>query len=160
MLQQNQEFQNIINLLHSKIQLYEQMLVLTERQSDAIGNEEKLNELEQLIQEKQQLINKVNETDAEYATQAEQIKIKYNLQRIEDLGAGNRYFTSFQTLQNRMYDLLQQIQTIENQNIQQFTVQMEEVKAELDTVRNGKMATKNYYVKPIQEGGYFINRRR
>lgn len=159
-LQQSEEFQRLFDSLRTKQQLFEQMLVLTERQTEVLGDNEKLTQLEQLIQGKQQFIDQITRLDAEIAALTEQLKKRYHLQSLDNLSAGNTSSVSFSEINKRIDELIHQIKVIDDQNIQKLSDQMKGVEAELETLRNGKKATKSYYVKPVQESGYFINRRR
>lgn len=135
------------DLLQQKLELFLQMLQLTEKQCINITDEEELDQLEKLIRLKQKVIEKVDKMNATLAPMEEMLCGVQKTQEINDMI-------------HQIEEVAQRIHQLETNNIERFTTAMEEVKKELDVVRTGKKVTENYYVKPVQEGGYFINRRR
>lgn len=161
MLDSYNELVVLIKLLNEKAKLLTEILSITNAQTKAIENG-KLEKLDNLIQVKQDYIDKINNIDNSFNSHFKVIKKKYNVDQISELDIDIEKETVFKIkeITEEVYGLLAKTFEIEKRNSELINSNFQEIKSKLKNIKQGKKVTSNYYKQPIQAGGYFIDKGR
>lgn len=119
---------SLVKLLQDKKICLDDMLVLSERETDAIVNREEI-ELTSILDKKDYLIDKIDVIDLDF-------KNTVNKQLLED--------EKLSSVLSEINVLLNEIKSIDDENNKKLQVAIDEMKLNLKDVRKGKRAMSNY----------------
>lgn len=150
----------LIRVSEEKLQFMHQILSLTKEQSSCT-NEEKLDQMMDLIHRKQLLIDKVNMLDREFEEKYDALKKYCNVASLEEIEV--RKYEGIKELKNavhQIYDIIEKIRQLEAQNNENMQKALEAVKQELSQVRNNIKINHTYGKNKNLYGGVFIDKKK
>lgn len=148
----------LISLSKEKKQLIDEMYNLTKTQKREIEKED-MDNLNNILDEKDKLIQKTNKIDVEFLTIFSQIKKDENIKNIDELDV--ELYPNLKALKEVVTEIsstLVAISLLDEENSKNIIEQIEETKMELKRVKEGQRAYKKYH-KPI-EGSILIDEKK
>ncbi|GAB6086323.1 flagellar protein FlgN [Alkaliphilus crotonatoxidans] len=142
----------LYRISEGKLQLMEQLLKLTKQQSVVLKDitDENLAELNQVIEEKQQVIEKVDLLDKEFVGKFEGLKELLGIDSFADMS--KEPVVGFKNLKEtieKIVDVRNEIEAVDKANTEKAQMHMAAIKQELQTVKIGKQVNKNYGKKYV-----------
>lgn len=148
----------LISLSKEKKQLINEMHNFTEAQKKEIEKED-MDNLNNILDEKDKLIQKINKIDIEFLTIFSQIKKDENIENIDELDA--KLYPNLKELKEVVTDIsstLIALSLLDEENNKDMIKRIEETKMELKKVKEGQRAYKEYH-KPV-EGSILIDEKK
>ena len=141
-------FQELLKALGQKLNGLTEFCKLTSQQQKAV-QEDNINELNAIIQEKQQIINAIDE-------------INKGISRNESLIGANSLSDcdSYRDLTKRINDQLIQAKKLDEEVRVAFHEQAKKMFKAIEELRLGRRTVTSYYKKNAQVQGYFIDKKK
>jgi len=143
-----------------KLNLIEEILNLTKAQSQSIAAED-LNGLEDLISDKQKLIDEISKLDEEFSDFFLELKRRLNVESLDELKGINIPGTDrLQEIVGRIMETLKEVCEIEKRNEAEVRKLMNAIEDEIRKINQAKKANKAYMPKPVSSTSYFIDKKK
>ena len=152
-------------LLQKKKQKLQEILSLTQKQTDAI-TEDGLNSLKKLIDEKQQKIDEIDKLDEEFGTYFLRLKSILGISRLDQLdaskleGAAVAGAKQLKSLTAEIMKTIQNISEIEQVNNQKSNNLLGVFSSEIRKINLGKKANNAYKSVPNSAPSYFLDKKK
>ncbi len=147
-------------LSEKKYALLKEMLVLTRSQTAAIA-EENISNLERLIQNKQERINRIDKLDDEFRFCFMQLKKTLKVDKLDEVKemkiAGAK---ELQDIVRQITEIIMEISEIEKKNNDAVRKLMAATAAEIKKINQGKTANNAYKRSQGMTPSYFIDKKR
>ncbi|KAB3539651.1 flagellar protein FlgN [Alkaliphilus pronyensis] len=154
------ELQNICN---HKLNIMKQILSLTIAQKEALTNKEDqgINLLNQIIEEKQSLIDIVNQLDHDFITNYEAIKKLLKIDSFEECTEEPvKGFKQLKDTVNEIVNVTKDISQLDKENMEMANSNMNELKAQLKNIKTGKKVINSYNRKYVETPSILIDKKR
>src|SRR5690554_6278585 len=140
----NENIGKMIELSMKKKEYLLDILDLTKKQENII-EEDKMDELDNIIQEKEKLMGKIDDLDCEFLTVNNQIKEEEKIDSFEKLPI-ERYenVKELKAIVNEINNILNTLTILDKNNINKMKANLEKTQSELKNVKVGKRAYKGY----------------
>ncbi len=151
---------NLHNLLDKKIEYFNEIYNITNRQKHDIENNTADN-IEILVNEKQQIIDKIDSIDLAFKQQSEMLKKTLQIDSLEK--ADIQKYPTLGELKKKVaaiMKLAEKIITLENDNNQKLNTLMDSLKLEMKQLKAGKKSLKAYDTPIINTDGVYIDRKK
>ena len=142
-----ENIEKLISISKEKNQLLLQMKGLADKQEDRIEGE-KIEDLNETLDKNDSIINKINELDILFLTIFSQIKKEKSIQDIEELDVNE--YPELRELKKTIKEVSSTLMTISlmnRENSKAMKHKLEETKAEIRKIRDGKKAYRGYNTK-------------
>ncbi|WP_425446283.1 flagellar protein FlgN [Dethiothermospora halolimnae] len=156
-MDKKEEVKALTFLVREKGKLLNEIVDFTNRQTKFIESED-MNKLQNVIEKKQRVIDRVDRIDKGFSKQFDGIKKKYNIKEISEIDVDRDVLLELKEETKKVYELLNDIKKIEAKNKDIMKENLDKVKAKVKSVRHGKKITSGYYKKSEQNYGYFIDK--
>lgn len=150
---------DLIGLLNEKANLLNNILELTNQQTDVIKLE-KMDKLDNRIKAKQLNIDNINKIDKKFIRKFNEIKHQYHVEKLQDLDVNHELLLELKGVTEEVHAIISQIFEKEKLNKELISKNFQEIKDRLKNIKKGKKVTQNYYKKTTQTGGYFIDQKK
>ncbi|NLB79985.1 MAG: flagellar protein FlgN [Clostridiaceae bacterium] len=153
-------FDRMVEILDKKRQLLEDMLALTQAQTQVI-TAETLDKLKELIDEKQEKIEAIDMLDEEFSVYFERLKTTANVKKLGDIDA--KLFPGAKRLKERTGEILKlvdSISEIEKSNNHKSKKLHEELGSEIKKINQGKRINNAYNPSPSNPTAYFLDKKK
>ena len=150
----------LIDLLKKKHVLLHSLLSLTQSQSDQI-NEESIEILQRLIDEKQLVIDDINKLDDEFNVYFSRLKSTLKINSLDELNAagldGARHLKEITA---GIINLIKEISQLEKDNNEKSTELLNYLGGEIKKINQGKKMNNSYTSRPINTTAYYIDKKK
>ena len=133
------------------------LLELTQSQQESIEAENTEN-LIAMVEEKQVIIDKIDQNDKEYEEVFAAMKETMGISSLE--GVKSTDFLKLQDETRELVSIINSIQDLEKENSRKLQEQMNELKTKMKQVQQGKQSIKGYGGKTPEGDGHFIDKKR
>ncbi len=140
----------LLRLSDAKLLLMKDLLETTKKQGQILDLEE-AEDLEDLIREKQKLIEKIDVLDKEFVEKYDDLKKKLGVDKLQDLEG--KELSGFQDLKSRIgeiMDVIHEISPLDQNNNEKIKGNILKIKKNLKTIKTGQKALSEYN-KPYKE---------
>ncbi len=150
----------LLSLLEKKRKLFDSIMKITMEQKKDL-EENKGDKMEDLVGQKQAVINNVDEIDRSFSEGLNLLKKHLNVQTLEEID-----FTKYPELRNiklkveEIMSMAQDIILIEKSNREKLVSVMNEMKKEIKQINTGKKSIKAYEKANINNDGIYIDRKK
>lgn len=134
---------NLVSLVKSKYEQLQDVYVLTEQQSNAIETLD-MEELNRLIDEKQERINLIMTFDSQFEAIVDDIKTIYEIKSLDELELESDNIIKLKDMISKVTGILRQILQIENSNKEKMNASKLELEMKMKNAQTGKIAMKQY----------------
>ncbi|MFZ5354305.1 MAG: flagellar export chaperone FlgN [Bacillota bacterium] len=151
---------NLHKLIDKKIELFNEILAITVKQKDDIINNSADN-IEELVNSKQQVINRIDEIDKAFKQLFDLLKKSLNVDSLESINP--KEYPALIDLKGKVSSVMAiagEIMKLENENRDKMNMLFNEVKAELRQMKTGKKSLKAYESPVINNDGVFIDKKK
>lgn len=143
-----------------KLELLQQMLVLTRRQSEII-NEDGIDTLEKIVEGKQKLIDEINKLDEAFDVYFSRLKSALKVKSLDEIrGTQLKGVKQLQDTIGQITDLIKEISGIEKINNIKAKSLLQSLGNEIKKVNQGKKMNSAYRPVPTQVPSYFIDKKK
>ncbi|QUH18998.1 flagellar export chaperone FlgN [Alkaliphilus sp. B6464] len=142
----------LLKLSEGKLFLINQLLTLTQQQSEGLESEES-HILNEIIEQKQNIMGRIDVLDKEFVSKHDLLKGEFLIDNVETMQADDK--NNMRLLQDKIREiqmLTEKIQQIDNANIERLKKNMELVKNELKKVKFGKKIAQGYGNNKVTDG--------
>lgn len=158
------EANNLISYLNklseAKLRLMEEILSITEEQASCT-NEEEIDRMAELIQLKQQVIDKINVLDKEFIDKFNSLKGLLSINTLDEIDMSKyKEMKDLKYSIGQIYVEVEKIQHVEAENSINMQKAFENVKRELSQVKNSARINNVYTKNKKIYGGVFIDKRK
>lgn len=135
---------NLISISKEKKQLLEEIHDFTKKQREGIKKED-MGKLNDILDEKDHIIKKINELDISFLTTFSQIKKEEGIENIDQIDV-DKYpnLKKLKEIVKEISSSLIAISLLDEENNKNIKAKLEETKKELRRVKDGKKAYKGY----------------
>lgn len=155
----NQLISDLNQIIEKKLELFHDMYKITVSQQKDI-EENKAGNIELLVQQKQQVIDKIDKLDESFLAGFNKLKKEFQLDSI-DLIDTNKH-PEMMNIKNHIKSIMgmaHKIMELENSNREKLNDIFQSVKNELKQINTGKRSLKAYEPKPIYNDGFYIDKK-
>lgn len=154
----NENINKMIDLSMKKKDLLLEILKLSKEQ-ERIIEEDKMEELDSILQEKEKLMGKIDSLDMDFLTVYNRIKEEEKIDSFENLPI-DRYgnLKDLKALVNEINNILNNLTILDKNNIGKMKANLEKTKSDLKNVKVGKRAYKGYSYGDV--GSIFIDEKK
>lgn len=156
----NQLINDLNQIIEKKLELFHEMYKITVSQQKDIEENEADN-IEVLVQQKQQVIDKIDKLDESFVEGFNKLKKEFQLDSV-DLIDTNKY-PEMINIKNHIKSIMgiaHKIMELENSNRIKLENIFQSVKEELKQLNKGKRSLRAYEPKPIYNDGVFIDKKK
>ncbi|MBU5676696.1 flagellar protein FlgN [Alkaliphilus sp. MSJ-5] len=142
----------LLKLSEGKLFLINQLLTLTQQQSEGLESEES-DILNEIIEQKQNIMDRIDVLDKEFVSKYDLLKGEFLIDNVETMQTDDK--NSMRLLQDKIREiqvLTGKIQQIDNSNIERLKKNMELVKNELKKVKFGRKIAQGYGNNKVTDG--------
>lgn len=156
----SQVINDLNQIIEKKLEFFNEMYKITLAQQKDIEENEAGN-IEVLVQQKQQVIDKIDKLDESFLAGFNKLKKEFKLESI-DLIDTNKY-PEMMNIKNHIKSIMgmaHKIMELENSNRIVLDSIFQSVKEELKQINTGKRSLKAYDQKPINNDGIYIDKKK
>lgn len=136
--------EKLVEISREKQKKLEDILFLTRAQSKAI-EEDGIENLGKLLDDKQKKINEINKSDEEFYMYYEKIKEKYSVESLENLEISDiKDVKELQEVIGSIKKILQEISGLEKENNEKVKEILEDLSGKIKKINQGKKASNVY----------------
>lgn len=142
----NQNLRDLINISKTKKDYLNEMLLITQEQQRVIEQGE-MDQLNKLIDEKQNRIDAINSIDEQFQDGFSKLKNELNINDISEL-IGTGYDAEVKELRNEVSEIMtviEDIRKVEKENSLKLSEQKKEVTKKLQEIKRNRLATNKYF---------------
>ncbi|NLV88345.1 MAG: flagellar protein FlgN [Tissierellia bacterium] len=154
----NENISRMIDLSMKKKEYLLEILELSKKQ-ETIIEEDKLDELDNILKEKEKIMGKIDVLDSEFLTVYNNVKDEENIDSFENLPI-ERYenLKDLKAIVNEINNILNTLTILDKNNISKMKANLEKTQADLKNVKLGKRAYKGYGYGDV--GSIFIDEKK
>lgn len=156
----NKLLDNLNEIIENKLELFKELYDITLLQQQDIENNDADN-IQALVEEKQQVINEIDELDKSFLEGYKTLKESLNLESLHKVDTEK--YPELKNLKNsveKIVKLAPDIMELENSNRERLNEIYERVKGELKQINSGKRSLKAYEAAPVHNDGVFIDKKK
>lgn len=156
----SQLISDLNQMIEKKLELFNEMYNITVSQQKDIEENEAGN-IEVLVQQKQQVIDRIDKLDESFLSGFNKLKNEFQLDSI-DLIDTNKH-PEMMNIKNHIKSIMgmaHKIMELENSNREKLDSIFQSVKEELKQINTGKRSLKAYEQKPVYNDGIFIDKKK
>ena len=156
----SQLISDLNQIIEKKLELFNEMYKITVSQQKDIEENEAGN-IEVLVQQKQQVIDRIDKLDESFLSGFNKLKNEFQLDSI-DLIDTNKH-PEMMNIKNHIKSIMgmaHKMMELENSNREKLDSIFQSVKEELKQINTGKRSLKAYDQKPINNDGIFIDKKK
>ncbi len=142
----------LVKLSEGKLFLINQLLTLTQQQSEGLDSEE-VDILNEIIEQKQSIMGRIDVLDKEFIGKYDLLKNEFLISNVGSMEDDDK--NKMRHLQDKISEiqvLTEKIQQIDNSNVERLKKNMELVRNELKKVKFGQKISKGYSNNKSTEG--------
>ena len=142
----------LVKLSEGKLFLINQLLTLTQQQSEGLDSEE-VDILNEIIEQKQSIMGRIDVLDKEFIGKYDLLKNEFLISNVGSMEDDDK--NKMRYLQDKISEiqaLTEKIQQIDNSNVERLKKNMELVRNELKKVKFGQKISKGYSNNKSTEG--------
>lgn len=146
-----------------KLNIMQQMLTLTKAQNTSLLaiEDEKIDCLNQIIEEKQSLIEIVNQLDHDFLRNLDVLKKLLNIDSLEECTQEPvEGFKELKGIIEEIMNISEEMRQLDKENMQRATSNMDELKKQLKSIKVGQKATNSYNRKYMETPSILIDKKR
>lgn len=152
--------QRLIDLLKKKHVLLRSILSLTQAQASQI-NEDSIEKLTGLIDEKQHVIDDINKLDDEFNVYFTRLKTTLKINSVEELNAsGIEGARHLKEITAGIINLINEISELEKTNSKSSQELLNKLGSEIRKINQSKKVNTVYTARPINTSAYFIDKKK
>lgn len=152
--------ERLIDILKKKHVLLRSILSLTKAQYSHI-NEDSVEKLQKLIDEKQHVIDDINKLDDEFDIYFSRLKTNLKINSLDELNAaGIEGAKHLKEITAEIINLIMEISEMEKENRQKSKELLDILGEEIKKINQGKKVSATYTSKPINIPAYFIDKKK
>lgn len=152
--------ERLIDILKKKHVMLRAILSLTQAQS-AQMNEDGIEKLQKLIDEKQHVIDDINKLDEEFSVYFTRLKTTLKIKSLDELNAsGIEGAKHLKEITAGILNLITEISGIEKTNNKKSEELLNELGSEIRKINQGKKVNSTYTAKPVNTASYFIDKKK
>lgn len=151
---------DLTQIIKQKLELFNALYDITITQQKDIETN-KADNIEALIQQKQQIIDQVDKLDERFLTGHKKLKVELGLENLEKADT-SKYpeLKEIKFIVEQIMGMARQIMELENSNREKLDVIFREIKNELRQINVGKKSLKAYEPTPLYNDGIFIDKKK
>jgi hypothetical protein len=156
----NQRINNLNQIIEKKLELFNEIYVITVAQQKDIEENEADN-IEALVQQKQQVIDQIDKLDQAFLDGYKQLKDELKIDSL-DLIDTNKH-PEMKNIKEHIKSIMgmaHKIMELENSNKVKLDSIFEGVKNELRQIKSGRRSVKAYESAPIYNDGIYIDKKK
>jgi len=154
------DYKEILDIISKKRDYLNQMLIITNEQTEAIESEQD-KKLGQLIDQKQILINSIDVLDKVFLEKMEIIKKYYNVSSLEDIKENTDELKLMQNGVLEINEIIKKIFSKEKENSVKLNKEFDDIKDKLKEISGSKKAASAYGRHDAQNsGGVFFDNKK
>lgn len=152
--------ERLIDLLKKKHVLLRSILSLTQAQVSQI-NEESIDKLQKLIDEKQHVIDDINSLDDEFNVYFTRLKSTLKINSLDELNAEELEGAKvLKEVTAGIISLIKEISELEKTNNEKSKELLGTLSGEIKKLNQGKKVNTGYVSKPFNSASYFIDKKK
>ncbi len=156
----NQLINDLNQIIEQKLQLFTEIYNITlDQQKDIEDNE--ADNLEVLVQQKQQVIDKIDKLDEGFLIGYNKLKEEHRLDSLDLIDIDKH--PEMKNIKNHIKSIIgmaHKIMELENSNREKLDKTFQNVKNELKQINTGKRSLKAYESKPVYNDGIYIDKKK
>jgi Asp-tRNA(Asn)/Glu-tRNA(Gln) amidotransferase C subunit len=156
----NQHLNNLNQIIEQKLELFKEIYNITIAQQKDIADNE-ANNIESLVQQKQQVIDKVDKLDQAFLAQYNRLKEELQLDSLDLIDTDKH--PEMKNVKEHIKSIMgmaHKIMELENSNREKLDSIFQGVKNELRQIKAGKRSVTAYESKPTYNDGIFIDKKK
>lgn len=157
---QSQLINELNEIIGKKLELFNEMYKITVDQQKDIEQNEAGN-IEVLVQQKQQIIDKIDKLDESFLAGFNKVKKEFQLDSVELIDT--KKHPEMIVIKNHIKSIMgiaHKIMELENNNSKKLDSIFQSVKEELKQINTGKRSLRAYDHKPTNNDGMFIDKKK
>ncbi len=156
----NSIISELLSLIDKKRQLFDNIMEITLEQKKDI-EENSANTIEELVNRKQDVIDRIDEIDRTFSAKFDLLKKQLNINSLEELDI-TKYpiLRSLKLKVEEIMSLAKKIMVIEESNKDKLTSMLNELKKEMKQLSVGKRSIKAYENPVINNDGIYIDKKK
>lgn len=157
---QSQLINELNEIIGKKLELFNEMYKITVDQQKDIEQNEAGN-IEVLVQQKQQIIDKIDKLDESFLAGFNNVKKEFQLDSVELIDT--KKHPEMIVIKNHIKSIMgmaHKIMELENNNSKKLDSIFQSVKEELKQINTGKRSLRAYDQKPTNNDGMFIDKKK
>lgn len=152
--------QRLIDASHKKYKLLEDILRLTKEQSSVI-NEDGIDNLNRIIEEKQNNIDQIDKLDEEFNVYFQRLKSELKVNTLDEIqGTNIEGIKELKDCTKGIIDIIGEISKLEQENNSNAKNLLEDLGKEIKKLNQGKKVNTVYSAGPGQAPSYFIDKKK
>lgn len=155
----NQHIDDLNQIIEQKLALFEEIYNITVAQQKEIVENE-ANNIDVLVQQKQQVIDKIDKLDQDFINGYKMLKEELGIDSLELIDTNKH--PEMKNIKDHIKSIMgmaHKIMELENSNKEKLDSIFQNVKAELRHIKAGKRSVKAYETVPISNDGIFIDKK-
>lgn len=156
----SQLISDLNQIIEKKLELFHEMYKITLAQQKDIEENEADN-IEVLVAQKQQVIDKIDKLDESFLTGFSKLKKEFQLDSIDLIDTSK--YPEMMNIKNHIKSIMgmaHKMMELENSNREKLDNMFQNVKKELRQINTGKRSLKAYEPKPVYNDGVFIDKKK
>jgi hypothetical protein len=150
----------LIEISNKKQELLQNILALTKAQAGTI-NEDGIESLQKLIDEKQLVIDAINKLDEEFGVYFQRLKTTLKVTSLDQLNvSGIKGTKELKEVTEKIVKLITEISEIEKQNSEKGKKLLNQLGGEIRKINQGKKTNSAYSPPPMSIPSYFIDKKK
>jgi hypothetical protein len=151
----NSAMTELLSLIDRKRQLFDNIMEITlEQKKDIEVNE--ANNIEELVRQKQSVIDKIDEIDKSFAERFNLLKKDLNISNLEEFDSTK--YPILKILKLKVEEIMSMAQKIMNK--EKLALRMNELKKEMKQLSVGKKSVKAYETPILRNDGIYIDKKK
>lgn len=152
--------QNLNQIMEQKLELFTEIFDITMLQQKDIESNQ-ADHIEALVQQKQQVIDKIDKLDASFLEGYKKLKEELRLDSLDKVDlVRHPELRMIKSSVEEIMKMAQQIMELENSNREKLDAIFQGIKNELRQINTGKRSIKAYEIQPVYNDGIFIDKKK
>lgn len=156
----NEVIEQLIALIDKKSELFHSIMDITLEQKKDI-EENKANNIQELVERKQHVIDKINEIDGTFSEKLNLLKKNLNVNTMEEVDIAK--YPAMKNIKLKVEEIMsmaQEIMQIEMSNKEKLSSMINELKKEMKQISVGKKSLKAYEPPVLNNDGIYIDKKK
>ncbi|MBN4062845.1 MAG: hypothetical protein COA82_11970 [Alkaliphilus sp.] len=161
-MRDKERVQKLISISKQKLLLLNEIFELTTKQTAVIEKtEENIVNLSELINKKQEIMDKIDVLDVDFVGEYEALKIDLGVVSLENYDVkSDEALKALREVATKISNVMREIKITDDENTKKMSLHINTTKRELKDVKNGMKIAKSYGKKNSEVQSIFIDKRR
>jgi len=152
--------QNLSQIMEQKLELFSEIYDITLLQQKDIENNQ-AEQIEALVQQKQQIIDRVDRLDVSFLEGYKRLKEELSLDSLDKIDLSKHpELRNIKASVTEITQMAHKIMELENSNRQKLDAIFQGVKNELRQINTGRRSIKAYEAQPVYNDGIYIDKKK